>query len=600
MLASIREFLGIREDEQERVFLLMGMGFFIGLLTATFSVGASALFLTKFSEETDLPYAILFAGAFGIVSTYIYNQLQNRIPFWQLAGGTLLFMFTILFAIEVGTWVDPGNPVIDFSAFVLVVPFNFLTTLVFWGSFSRLFDLRQSKRIIGSIDTGQLVASLIALFSIPLLLTFINTEHLLTVSCISSVGAIAFYGPLTRRYFMRGRVFITKEVKVPIRHFFKNRYVLLMSGFIMVSMVSVTFIDFSFLNATSRQFTEQQLPTFLSYFEATVVIFSFLFQTFVTDKVIAQYGLRVALLVNPLLIGILTLGAILLGSLLGVDAADKTFVFFFIVVAMSKLFVESLKDALDGPTFKLYTLPVDSEIRLDVQTKIDGLVTSLAEFVAGALILIIGSFRDFNLLVISIITLPLLGVWFFLTSKMYNRYRLTLHETLEKNKRKVGAKVVEDYSIRAVLEKEVHGQDENKAIYGLRLMEKLEPFGFEKSIMRLGRSASAKLRSFVDALEKDLQQTTHRLAQSARTWGRTAPTSVPIGYTSAASRSKKRSASWLLSSFVIISMTKMYLSCSSCCATPTRGEGRGHGVGRKSATPRNLEPADRGAGLPQL
>ena len=496
MLPTLRNFLGIREDEQEKVFLLMGMGFFIGFLVASFSVSANALFLIKFNEQKDLPYAIIFAGLFGIFSTYVYNEFQHKVPFWLLGTGTLLFIFVILSIIQLGYWLDPDNPIIVFSSFVFAVPFVFLTALVFWGTFGRIFDLRQSKRIIGGIDTGQLTASLVALFSIPFILRFIKTEQLVTISLICSVGAVLFFGILSRRHLLHYKP-PPNEKKVPIKDFFKDRYVLLMSMFIMISMVVVTFIDFAFLNATSRQFTEVQLPSFLAYFEATVVIFSFIFQTFVTDRVINQYGLKVALLVNPVLTAIFTAGAILVGSLLGVDATNDNFLFFFLVIAMSKLFVNSLKDALDGPSFKLYMLPVGSEIRHDVQTKIDGLVTATAEFIAGGLLLLISRVENFNLLLISLGTFPLMGIWFFTTTKMYARYRLALHKTLEVNKKKANLIIERLYSLDSVLGREVNHKKDSKVIFGLRLMEKLSPFSFEKSISNLIETNSKKISDFV-------------------------------------------------------------------------------------------------------
>jgi AAA family ATP:ADP antiporter len=166
--------------------------------------------------------------------------------------------------------------------------------------------------------------------------------------------------------------------------------------FIIASIVALTFVDYSFLNASVQFFSDKgpdALPSFLSYFEATVVIFSFLFQTFAADKVIADYGLKTSVLVNPILIGIFTIVALSIGLSFGYTAESSSFIIFFIMIAMSKLFVLSVKESLDEPSFKLYLLPIETNIKLDVQTKLEGVVTGLATLIAGGLILMIQKFE---------------------------------------------------------------------------------------------------------------------------------------------------------------------------------------------------------------
>ena len=166
------------------------MGFFVSSL----AVGAEALFLNNFSEETDLPLAILASGIIGVTVTAIFNYFQSKISFQALSSFTLLFIFLVLGAVELAySTMEDASPLYFFT-FTIVVPFTYLILLIFWGAFGRLFDLRQSKRIIGGIDTGQLTASIIALLVvIPLMLNekrgAFEEQDLLTLSLIS-VGGI--------------------------------------------------------------------------------------------------------------------------------------------------------------------------------------------------------------------------------------------------------------------------------------------------------------------------------------------------------------------------------------------------------------------------
>ncbi|ELR69994.1 hypothetical protein C900_04421 [Fulvivirga imtechensis AK7] len=501
---TIFKVLGIEEEESTRIFLLLGMGFFIGIFLATLDVGASTLFLNNFDEETELPLAILLSGIFGIVATAIYNYFQNRISFGTLAAGSLIIITIILAGIEAGFRTTDDPLPLYFFAFTFIVPSNFIVLLIFWGSFGRMFNLRQAKRVIGSVDTGQLVASIIALFSIPLMLNYLDhTQDLLFVSLISVVGyLLVFLIILQKRLFIKGDK--GKAQSIDYSTIIRNKYIALMALFVIISMIAINFVDYSFLNVTTKQFTEKELPTFLSLFEATVVIFSFLFQTFVTDKIIATYGLKVSLLINPLLIALFTALAIPIGFSLGYTGESDTIIYFFIIISMSKLFLASLKDALDGPAFKLYFLPIDGAVRFDVQTKIEGVITAFAGLIAGGLIILINTVNIFSLIHITVFTLPILGLWYLVTRKMHNNYKNTLQSTLIKNKKQNEIVAQNEYSLDRVLENEINSKAEDKVIYGLKLMEKLEPALFESTIVRLAEGESGKIQAYATEKLKTL------------------------------------------------------------------------------------------------
>jgi len=503
---SLLTVLNVEEEESTRVFLLLGMGFFMGIFLATLSVGASTLFLNSYTDkelQDQLPLAILLSGILGIIFTAIYNFFQSRVRFSRLAMGSIVVVAIILLGIEIAfRSVEDPTPIF-FFAFTFIVPSNFIVLLVFWGSFGRMFNLRQSKRIIGSIDTGQLIASIIALFAIPVVINnLITTQQLLFVTLISIVGYFVIFLLVVSKNLLR-EASQQSQSSVSYGTIIRNKYIALMSLFVIISMIAVNFIDYSFLSVTTERFDEDTLPKFLSLFEAAVVIFSFLFQTFVTDKIIALYGLKVSLLINPLLLGIFTVIAIPIGYSFGYNSLSDAFIFFFIIISMSKLFNASLKDALDGPAFKLYFLPVDGSVRFDVQTKIEGVITALAGFFAGGLIILINNVEVFSLIHISIFTLPVLVLWYFITNKMHGSYRETLQETLIKNKNKSETEQSE-YSVNKVLEKEVNSEVDQKVIYGLKLMEKMEPALFENSVLKLQQSESSEIKKYARSKIKDL------------------------------------------------------------------------------------------------
>jgi len=494
------------------------MGFFISSL----SVGAEALFLNNFTNDGDLPLAILVSGIIGVIVTALFNYLQSKLSFQALSSGTLLFIFIVLATVEFGyTFMEDITPLYFFT-FTIVVPFTYLILLIFWGAFGRLFDLRQSKRIIGGIDTGQLTASIIALLVvIPLMLNEnrggFQEQDLLTLSLISVGGMLLSFTWLMNSSKQHLRSAQRNEF-VPYKKLFSDKYILLMVGFVIISMIAVNFIDYTFFSVASVSFDENNLALFLTYFNGAVIIFSFLFQTFATDKIIALYGLKVSLLINPILIIFITIVACLVGLFLGYTPESPSFFAFFVMISVSRLFVSSLKDALDEPAFKLYFLPLDSSARFDIQTKILGVVNAFSALIAGGIILLLSQVERFNLLTISLVALPILFVWYLITRYMHAGYRATLQDTLIKNKEQNSKNIFSEFSLRKLLRQQVDSTEQNKKLYGLKLMEKLEPDEFETLKDNVEKPESNQLGDYLDREEQSVQAsdlTLKKLAQKA-------------------------------------------------------------------------------------
>ncbi|MDL5050938.1 hypothetical protein QQ054_33605 [Oscillatoria amoena NRMC-F 0135] len=516
----------LEEGEEGRVILLLVMSFFMGAFLATFSVAAQTLFLNNHDEKNDLPQAFAVAGLFGMVATIAYNFLQRRIPFQLLGLLSLLTITVITGAIEFADHFIDDRERIYYFGFTQLAPFTLIILLVFWGAFNRMFNVRQTKRLFGSVDQGALIASLISFFAIPVILPLLpDVDSLYTISLVSIAIFTVLFFVLSIKYGGENWSLIKEKAtnqKVSITGFFKNRYLVFLSIFIIVGMVTLMFIDYLFLNVSTQQFQPEELAGFLSLFEGTVVVFSFLFQTFAADRVIADYGLRVAILVNPILIAIFTIAALVIGIIFGYTLDSPSFTIFFVMIAMSQLFILSVKESLDEPALKLYQLPFETNVKIDIQTKLEGTIAAFAMVIAGGLIYLINKVELFDILYITLFTLPIIAIWYFIGSRIYGSYRQTLQDTLIKNKTKVIGQLEREYTVDKVLEKEVNGTIEDKVIYGLKLMEKLEPALFENSIIRMADSRNPKIRQFaVDriqeaGIDKDLDKNTE-LRDLART-----------------------------------------------------------------------------------
>ncbi len=148
--------------------LMLGAGFFMGIFFATYSVVAESLFLSTLGNE--LNKAFLVSGFLGIVATIVFSFVQNRIKFSNLTTAAILLVVLLTGFFYIGYHYGPEEykrPIIFFM-FCMNGPITAILLLSYWGIFGRLFNFRQSKRIIGWIDTGSLVAVILANILIPL------------------------------------------------------------------------------------------------------------------------------------------------------------------------------------------------------------------------------------------------------------------------------------------------------------------------------------------------------------------------------------------------------------------------------------------------
>ena len=159
MIQAFLKFLGGEQGEEKQMLLLLGKGFFMGILLATYQIGAEALFLNVLGDEF-LAEAFFCAGGAGIISTALFVFLQRKINFSTLIISStfiiLLFIGGARLAFEIigyDNTLSGQFQLLPFILFVMIGPVTSITLLNFWGVFGRVFDLRQSKRIIGGIDT---------------------------------------------------------------------------------------------------------------------------------------------------------------------------------------------------------------------------------------------------------------------------------------------------------------------------------------------------------------------------------------------------------------------------------------------------------------
>ncbi len=474
-------YLNVKSDEQKKVALMLGMGFFIGIFVATFQVTAESLFLNKMSDQ--LNKAFLISGGLGIASTLLFSFFQNRIRFGVLASASLVLIFITTVALHYfyhfgATELHDNTLLVMYS---LTGPTTAILLLCYWGMFGRIFDFKQSKRIIGWIDTGQLIAIIIANFLIPNTSSlFPDTSDYLLVCDASIVGALVCLVVITASFGMTSKLIADDSVRkeTQFNRILKDKYVLLLSLFLVTSVVTFNFNQFIFQDLLNEQYPNQRdLTNFVAYFNGTIYMLSLVMQVFFNDKIISSYGLRVSLFILPLLTGFLALTSFISAFFFGYDLAShpETFIFFFLFIALTRLFNSTLRDSLENPVYKLMFVPIDAKYRFGIQAKVEGVISESGRLIAGICIFAFSLIPFFKIIWIPVIILALCGLYVLVIQRLYGGYKNKIRSKLENSdysqeKLDLGLK-----QVVARLEQQLIDRQTSKAVFSFRLLEKLEP-----------------------------------------------------------------------------------------------------------------------------
>ncbi len=457
-------------------------GFFMGIFIATYQVTADSLFLNRMGSY--LNKAFLAAGALGIVTTFVFSFFQNWIRFTTLALASVVLI--LIFTLGAYWLLNFGDPAwhnyFVFALYCMTGPISAILLLSYWGIFGRLFNFRQSKRIIGWIDTGQLIAAILAtLIVIPFTSKIIHDTSNYLLVCAISIAIVSIL-----LFFISSSFSLSKndprEFGVTVRRetrlnkLLKEPYIRALSVFLLISMVMFMFSQYAFQQLVQIQYPkERELTNFNSFFTGAVYGISLIMQTFINQRIISNYGLRISLFVLPLVIMLFAIGSLLTGGIFGYEKVlgATGFLYFFLFVALTRLFNWTLRDSLENPVFKLFFIPLDNRLRFNIQSKVEGLMNESARFVAGLLIFGLAFLPFFKVIHVAIFLLLLAGAYFFVVNNMYNGYRNKIRLKLE------GTDIQQEKlekgfaQVTNRLESLLNMPNASKAVFSYKLLEKI-------------------------------------------------------------------------------------------------------------------------------
>jgi AAA family ATP:ADP antiporter len=483
MLRVLLGALNVKPEEEVQVALMLATGFFTGTFIATFSVTADSLFLSQLSDQ--LNNAFLFAGILGIATTMMFSFFQNIVKFTNLAISSMILIIASVTIVYVFyRFGDPRyHDEVLFSMYCLTGPVTAILLLVYWGIFGRLFNFKQSKRIIGWIDTGQLIAAILAFFFIPLTANFFpDTSDYLLVCNASALGGTVCLLIISSKFTLTKNDPVefdeTVKEETTFKKILSDKYTSLLAIFLVISTATYIFSQYSFQTLLNAQYPEpRDMANFLAFFNGVIYALSLFMQTFVNDKIMSNYGIRVSLFILPVLVSIFALTSSITGGVIGdtPELGHDAFIFFFLSVALLRLFNAMIRDSLEQPVFKLLFIPLDGRYRFNIQAKLEGVINESGRFLAGAMIFSFSLIPIFETYWIPILILVLALAYVLVIKKLHDGYRNKIRMKLESSEFQQDKLEIGFAQITQRLEKRLESSDAGQAVFSFKMLEKINP-----------------------------------------------------------------------------------------------------------------------------
>ena len=328
----VPKLLGIKPGEAVIAFSFFAYFF---LITAPFYVIKpirDASFLDELGSR-NLPWAYATAVIVGLVVA-LHSKIQARLSRSALIIGSLAFfvltglVFWLLFSL--------GWKWLPLAFWMWANIFVVVLVTQFWIVVNDVFNPREAKRLIGFFGSGGILGGIVGALATALLATPENTGRLLLpASLILAFGVLPVLA-IFRYQRGKGGSPVSAPAAPAEKLGFKacfdtvrgDGYLRLLAAVVLVTGIISTFVDWQSKNIIeSWPQARSNLTSFFGYFNAGLLVFAFLLQFMLTRGLIERFGLRLALLLYPALLLLLSLGiAFWPGIILaiGIKGTDKS------------------------------------------------------------------------------------------------------------------------------------------------------------------------------------------------------------------------------------------------------------------------------------
>ena len=423
----------------------------------------------------NLPIAYLSTAIIMGFFIHFYSKLQVKVKRQVLIISSLIF-FTVTCTVSRQFFMREELEWMPLAFWIWANIFIVVLVTQFWILVNDVFNPREVKRLIGFFGSGGLLGGILGGLLTGSLGRDIPDELLLIASGILILSVFVvnyiFIWQRKNKPFTDKPNYLNKEgVKEPARAGFidsfntvrKNYYLKLLAVVVTLTFIVTTFIDYQSKTVIEMKVARIDEYTYIfGYFHAGLYVVPFLISIFMTSNLIKSYGIRIILLLFPLML-LLCFGGIafwpFLGFALAIKASDK-----------------SLSFSINQYTRELLYIPVSPELKYKAKIFIDMFLNRFAKGI-GALILLIFYFIPLDwqvrVRIVSIISVVFIVAWVFANLKVSKEYTNIVKQKLEmkwdRGDKLVAEKMDVDYT-KLVFDT-IESRDRSSVLYAMHLFD---------------------------------------------------------------------------------------------------------------------------------
>jgi ATP:ADP antiporter, AAA family len=437
MRDSLFSLQGIGSGEKYKVSMLLAQALFLGIFIGAFDISAHSLFLAIFDEKM-LAKAYIASGLAGIILLSGYFFIQARMRSGNFGFLNLIGVAIITLVLWIAL-VNNHSKWIVFIVFVMLGPLNIISVMGFRTTVGTVFSQIRGKRLFAVIDTALIAGIILICFAIPLLLALnFQLENIVLLSAIAIILSAVFQGIAGGRLLLSGGIIENQpngfKSTISVLNLFREEsYARILGIFIILSVISAFFIQYSFLAVTRVRFPAgEDMARFLGLFTGSILFLTLLGKALIFSYLLNNYGLKICLTITPVLLAVFTIAAVSAGIGMGYTIETASgFMIFFMLLALIRFLSKSMDDSIESPTFRVLYQTIDEKLRFGVQSFMDSAVKEAAAFLAGLILAGLGVLSFIRLIHFSVILLIILAAWVVVALKVYHEYRKSIRRSLE-------------------------------------------------------------------------------------------------------------------------------------------------------------------------
>lgn len=411
--------LGIRSDEVARLQTVLLCSLLLGACLELYYTAANAIYLAHYGVG-GLPDVYIANGLVVVLFGVAYAALGRRLRFARLTFVVSGLLALTIVAVWLGVRLSPGRP----AAFVMMMWFRLLfiyTTLGLWELVSRLFEVRQGKRLFALVGLGVMIGVAASGLLSPLVVALVGTPNLL----LAAAGLLGLYALSLRGILgVAGDVRQHKARHVGIGAMLADPYARTIFGLKTFSVLTAYIVEYVFYQQAAAHFPlERSLAGFLGTFSGGTTLAMIIVAALIAGRLIARRGVGDALALMPVAMVVAALGTLLVGAL--TDRAEL----FFGLVAATMFVNQVLEKAIYTPVLVVLFQPMARERRLPVRVAVEGWLGSAALIGCGFLLLAIGAIGRGSMLPFVGLLVAVALVFLALARRAFAQYRRALIES---------------------------------------------------------------------------------------------------------------------------------------------------------------------------